>query len=132
MHEMATKVEATPRLAAIEIRDAFRAAKYDWHAAARALACHHQTLRKWARKLKITASLAKERERAWKKGEISNETGRPKKAMASSERIIREYIRNGFTMEGAATALDVSVPTLRSWVKALELDQALKDSKKKA
>lgn len=82
--------------------------------------------------LGITQALAKERASAWRKGEIANETGRPKKAMASPDRIVREYVRNGFTMEAVATALDISVPTLRGWVKALDLEQALKDSKKKS
>lgn len=130
MYDLTKLVRDKPKEAKKTIREAFARGGYDYFVTAKALGCHHYTLRRHARTLGITQQLVKDRQKAIARGERVNDAGRPRKAVPAGNDIVKAFARNGYTMNATAEALGVSVPTLRSWVRQLGIGKQLASTKK--
>lgn len=130
MHELTRKVEEKPSEAKRTIRDAFASSGYDYYAAAEHLGLHHYTLRRLARTLAITEQLTKDRKAAIKRGEKMNETGRPRKPIPGEEAIVKAFTRAGCDRAATSKALDVTEPTLRTWIEKLGIEARLRKIKR--
>ncbi len=117
MHELTKDVEERPTVAKRRISEVFAKSGYDYDEAAKMLGMHHYTLRKCARALGITRALSKARAQAMKRGELPDNSGRPRKPVPSPEHIIKAFVRSGHVLGDTAILLGVTEPTLRRWVR---------------
>ncbi len=117
MHELTKDVEERPAAAKKRIIEAFAASGYDYNATAEVLGLHHYTLRKCARRLKITKALSRARTQAVKRGELPDDSGRPRKPVPPSGTILKAYAQSKCVLEDTAVVLGVTPPTLRRWIR---------------